>query len=92
MTLDIFQLLNQDYHILIPALWILGFAMKQTPKIPNWSIIWALLLVSIVFCILRFGFSVNVIINGIIATGVAVLGHQMVKQFPKMNNNQKEKK
>lgn len=66
--------------MLVPALWVLGFALKQTPAIPDWSIIWVILFVSILIGSLAFGFSFSGLINGIIAAGVAVLGHQMLKQ------------
>ncbi|MGN7398983.1 phage holin family protein [Cytobacillus praedii] len=79
-TLDLLSYLNQNYLMLVPALWVLGFALKQTPAIPNWMIIWVILLVSILIGSLAFGFSFIGLINGIIAAGVAVLGHQMLKQ------------
>jgi hypothetical protein len=62
------------------VLWVIGYALKQTPKVPDWAIIWILLFVSIGFGTFAFGFSINGIINGVIAAGVAVLGHQMFKQ------------
>lgn len=78
--MDLLQFLNENYYMLVPALWVLGYALKQTPQIPDWSIIWILLLFSVLFGTFAFGFSVQGMINGIIAAGVAVLGHQMVKQ------------
>lgn len=78
--MDFIEYLNQNYLMLVPALWILGFALKQTPVIPNWLIIWVILFVSITFGSIAFGFSTEGIINGVIAAGVAVLGHQIFKQ------------
>ncbi|QED47660.1 phage holin family protein [Cytobacillus dafuensis] len=78
--MNLLEYLNQNYLMLVPALWVLGFALKQTPAIPNWMIIWVLLFVSITVGSLTFGFSYEGLINGITAAGVAVLGHQMVKQ------------
>lgn len=78
--MDLLSYLNQNYLMLVPALWVLGFALKQTPAIPDWSIIWVILFVSILIGSLAFGFSFSGLINGIIAAGVAVLGHQMLKQ------------
>lgn len=78
--MDLIQFLNENYLMFIPALWIIGFALKQTPFIPDWSIIWILLAISIGIAFLAFGFSFESIINGIIAAGVAVFGHQLVKQ------------
>nr|WP_254119450.1 phage holin family protein [Bacillus sp. FJAT-29790] len=78
--------------MLVPALWVLGFALKQTPAVPNWTIIWVLLLVSIAFACLAFGLSIEALINGIIAAGVAVLGHQMIKQTLLGNGSGKKHK
>ena len=72
--------LLDNYYILVPVLWIIGYALKQTPIIADWLIIWILLVVSIVLGTLAYGFSFEAVTNGIIATGVAVLGHQMAKQ------------
>ncbi|MBP2240270.1 hypothetical protein J2Z40_000823 [Cytobacillus eiseniae] len=78
--MDLLSYLNQNYLMLVPALWVLGYALKQTPAIPDWTIIWIILLISIIGGSLAFGFTVTGVINGIIAAGVAVLGHQMLKQ------------
>jgi len=72
--------LLDHYYILVPVLWIIGYALKQTPIIPNWSIIWILLLASIVLATFAYGFSFEAVTNGIIAAGVSVFGHQLVKQ------------
>lgn len=78
--MDLASFLNENYYMLVPALWVLGFALKRTPSVPNWSIVWVLLGFSIVFGVIAWGFSYTGIINAIIAAGIAVLGHQMVKQ------------
>ncbi|MFT8322797.1 MAG: phage holin family protein [Bacillus sp. (in: firmicutes)] len=74
--------LNENYYGLIPVLWVIGYALKQTPKIPDWLIIWILLAISILLGTFAYGFTFDAITNGIIAVGVAVLGHQMLKQNP----------
>jgi hypothetical protein len=78
--LNLLDFLNENYYMLVPALWVIGYALKQTPRIPDWSIIWILLAISVGFGTYAFGFSITGIINGIIAAGVAVLGHQMYRQ------------
>lgn len=74
------EFLHENYYFLIPVLWIMGYALKQTPWIPNWSIIWLLFGVSVSLGACAYGFTFDAIVNGIIATGVAVFGHQMYKQ------------
>ncbi|WP_404358976.1 phage holin family protein [Cytobacillus firmus] len=78
--LNLLDFLNQNYYMLVPALWVIGYALKQTPKVPDWSIVWILVLISVSAGSLAFGFSFEGLLNGIVAAGVAVLGHQMKKQ------------
>lgn len=79
--MNLIEYLNHNYLILVPALWVLGVAIKQTPFIPNWHIIWILLVISIIFGTIAFGFSYEGLINGVVTAGVAVLGHQLIKQI-----------
>lgn len=79
-NMDLASFLNENYYMLVPALWVLGIALKRTPSVPNWSIIWVILGFSLVFGTIAWGFSYTGVINAIIAAGVAVLGHQIVKQ------------
>lgn len=81
--LELVDFLNEKYHMFIPALWVIGYALKQTPKIPDWSILWILVGLSLTFGIISFGLSIDAVINGVIAAGVAVLGHQLFKQTVK---------
>ncbi|RHW38021.1 hypothetical protein D1B31_14660 [Neobacillus notoginsengisoli] len=77
---DFLQFLNENYYFLVPVLWIIGYALKQTPHIPDWSIIWVLFAISLFLACFAFGLNVQAITNGIVATGVAVFGQQAVKQ------------
>ncbi|WNS77279.1 phage holin family protein [Bacillus sp. DTU_2020_1000418_1_SI_GHA_SEK_038] len=90
--LNLIDYLNQNYIMLVPALWVLGFALKQTPAIPDWLIIWILFIASITVGSVAFGFSIDGLVNGITAAGVAVLGHQMYKQTKIRNSSKKSKK
>lgn len=78
--MNLVQFLNQNYFVLIPALWLIGHALKQTPIIPDWIIIWILFICSIGIGSIGYGFSLEAIVNGIIAAGIAVFGHQVLKQ------------
>ncbi|WP_026584099.1 phage holin family protein [Bacillus sp. J33] len=78
--MNLLDFLSQNYYMLVPALWVIGYALKQTPFIPDWSILWILVMISVTTGSIAFGFSIEGVINGIIAAGVAVLGHQMMKQ------------
>ena len=62
------------------ACWVIGYVLKQTPKVPNWSIVYLVMVVSILFTTGLIGWSVENIIQGILAGAFAVFGHQAVKQ------------
>lgn len=65
------------------ACWIIGRVLKQTPLIPDWSIIYLVTLVAIVFACLLLGFTVQSVIQGVLCGAVAVYGNQLVKQGKK---------
>lgn len=78
--MDLLSLLNENYLFLVPALWAIGFALKKTPKVPDWAIIWVLFLLSELGAVLKYGLNAESLVSGIVAAGVAVFGHQLIKQ------------
>ncbi|MFH0070839.1 phage holin family protein, partial [Peribacillus sp. NPDC056705] len=66
--------------MVVAACWVIGYVLKQTPKIPNWSIVYVVIVVSILFTAGLIGWSLENIIQGILAGAFAVFGHQTVKQ------------
>ena len=70
----------QELMFLVPALWCLGYWLKQTPNIKDWVIPYILCLFSVTGAVAVCGITVEAVANGIIAVGVAVLGNQMYKQ------------
>ncbi|WP_331457328.1 phage holin family protein [Bacillus sp. FJAT-18017] len=90
--MDLLQFLNENYFFLVPVLWVIGYALKQTPKVPDWAIIWVLFGLSLVLAGLGFGYTIEAITNGIIATGVAVFGQQAVKQLAEAKSLKSKKK
>ncbi|BCB03851.1 phage holin family protein [Bacillus sp. KH172YL63] len=72
--------IDPQVTVLVPILWVLGYAFKRTPHVPDWLIIWVLLGVSVVVSGWTLGFDLNGISNGFIATGIAITTHQSVKQ------------
>ena len=70
-----------DALILVPALWIVGALIKHAfAKVPNWTIPFVLLVLGIGGAMGLMGLSVGSVIQGILVTGAAVLGNQLVKQ------------
>ncbi|CAM3616000.1 MULTISPECIES: phage holin family protein [Paenibacillus] len=74
------QMIDPRLSLVVVACWVIGYVLKQTPKVPNWSIIYVVIVVSILFTAGLIGWSVENIIQGIIAGAFAVFGHQAVKQ------------
>lgn len=69
--------------ILIPALVIIGQIIKNIEVIPNKFIPLVLLVFGVGGAIAIIGVSVDAIIQGVLVTGAAVYGNQIVKQLKK---------
>lgn len=74
------ELLVEDALIVVPVLWVLGKIVKGTPKARDWTIPYILLGLGIVFTIGILGFNVDAVIQGVLVSGVAVFGHQLLIQ------------
>ncbi len=74
------QQFQENYLFLVPALWVIGTAIKKTPKVPDWSIIWVLIFVSLIVATWSFGLTAEAFATGIVAAGIALIGHQLLKQ------------
>lgn len=82
--------IHSQLVLVVPALIILGFALKHTPKVHDWMIIWILLLAGTLASVIKLGFTVNGIANGIIAAGAAITTHQFIKQSRKSRRKNKD--
>lgn len=80
MSMNLMDYIMEQVLVLVPALYILGMMLKNTEKIKDWTIPWILLACGIACCIAIMGLSIQAILQGIIITGVAVFGNQLVKQ------------
>ncbi|CAB1250098.1 Holin [Ruminococcaceae bacterium BL-6] len=69
--------------ILIPVLNILGAIIKDSDKIPDKYIPVILLAFGILGSVGLMGFSAASVVQGVLVTGAAVYGNQIVKQFRK---------
>lgn len=75
------EYLIEDALIVIPALIIIGKIVKETPKVQSWTIPYVLLGIGVPITIGLLGFSVGSVIQGVLVSGGAVYGHQLLKQF-----------
>jgi len=62
------------------ACWCLGFALKRTPFVPDWTIVYAVTALAVVLVGIGEGWSVRSAVRGILCGALAVYGHQLVKQ------------
>ena len=69
--------------ILIPVLYVIGMFLKALEFIKDKYIPCILLAIGIAFSIALIGLNVNAVIQGILVTGVTVLGNQLIKQSKK---------
>lgn len=67
--------------VLIPVLNILGALIKGVEKIPDKYIPLILLAFGVLGAFGLMGFSVDAAVQGVLITGAAVYGNQLVKQF-----------
>lgn len=57
--MNLLDFLNENYYMMVPALWVIGYALKQTPNVPDWSIIWILVIISVFSGGMAFGLSLE---------------------------------
>ncbi len=77
------EFITENALLLIPVLNIIGVIVKNTEKIPNKYIPFILLLFGILGAVAILGLSPESVVQGILVTGTAVYGNQVVKQVKK---------
>jgi hypothetical protein len=85
IEMDVMKYIVEEALIIIPVLWIIGLFLKNTPGVPDWTIIWILLVLGVVITIALLGVTPQAIIQGVLVAGAAVLGHQLLKQTLEKN-------
>lgn len=76
----IFELIDPRLLIVVAACWVLGYIFKNTPVVPDWTIVYIVTLLAVLFVIWLHGFGPDAIIQGVLCGAVAVYGHQLAKQ------------
>lgn len=92
--MDYIQYIKPEMFVLVPVLWLIGLALKKTPKMQDWLIPYILGGVSIFLC----GIWVSVaeglnplsiftaFTQGILVAGTSVWGNQLVRQAGKRDD------
>lgn len=82
--MSILEFILENRIILIPALIILGWIVKEIRVIPDKFIPLILLFFGVAFSIwIEMAFSLQAVVQGILAAGTAVMGNQIPKQLMK---------
>jgi heme A synthase len=76
----IFELIDPRLLIVVAACWVIGWVLKKTPKVADWSIVYIVIILAVWLTIGILGLSVEAVIQGILSGAFAVFGHQAVKQ------------
>jgi len=76
----IFQLIDPQLLIVVAACWCLGYMLKKTPRVPDWTIVYLVTLAAVILTIGLLGLSVQSVIQGVLCGAFAVYGHQLTKQ------------
>ena len=83
ITMEIITYITENALILIPVLIIIGLILKKLEFIPDKYIPVILLPLGILGAMALGGWTVESAIQGILVTGAAVYGNQIVKQLKK---------
>lgn len=75
--------IKTELLIVVAVCWIIGYILKQTPKVPDWTIIYVVTLAAIILVVLTTGLKVDSVLQAILCSAVAVYGNQLVKQAKK---------
>ncbi|WP_422659132.1 phage holin family protein [Paenibacillus sp. EC2-1] len=76
----IFEMIDPRLIIVVAACWVIGYILKKTPKVPDWSIVYIVVVLAVMFTVWLLGWSAESLIQGILSGSFAVFGHQIVKQ------------
>ena len=76
----LFALIDPSLLVVVAACWALGYILKQTPRVPDWTIVYIVTAAAVVAVMALQGLSTESVIQGILCGAFAVYGHQVVKQ------------
>lgn len=75
--------IKPELLLVLTVCWVIGYILKQTPRVPNWSIIYLVTLAAIIAVCIILGLSADSVLQGILCGAVAVYGNQLLKQTKK---------
>jgi hypothetical protein len=78
--MDFIKFISEQTLVLVAVIYALGIMLKGVKKIPDWTIPWILLVISIAFSVAIMGFNVQAIIQAVLVVAAAVYSNQLFKQ------------
>lgn len=84
----IYSLIKPELGGVLAVCWIVGYVLKRTPRVPDWSIIYVVTLVAVIMACLLLGLGAESVIQGVLCGAFAVYGYQLVKQTAKVANGE----
>ncbi|QGQ97046.1 hypothetical protein EHS13_20225 [Paenibacillus psychroresistens] len=75
----ILNLIDPKLFIVVAACWVLGYILKQTPAVPNWSIVFIVTSFATGFAVWMMGPQPEIILQGILCGAVSVYGYEFIK-------------
>ena len=76
----LFGLIDPSLLVVVAACWALGVVLKQTPRVPDWTIVYVVTVLAVVLVVALQGMTTESVIQGVLCGAFAVYGHQVVKQ------------
>ncbi|GAC44324.1 phage holin family protein [Paenibacillus popilliae] len=85
----IFNMIDPVLFVVVAACWALGYMLKQTPRVPDWTIVYIVTAAAVLLAVWTLGLGPSSIIQGVLCGAVAVFGHQVFKQTITKGGNNK---
>jgi hypothetical protein len=79
----VWSLIDPKLLIVVAVCWVFGIGIKQTPKVPDWSIVYIVTAVAVILTVWMVGWGPQAVIQGVLAGAFAVYGNQIIKQAKK---------
>lgn len=76
----LFGLIDPSLLIVVAACWALGVVLKQTPRVPDWTIVYIVTAAAVVAVVALQELTAQTIIQGVLCGAFSVYGHQVIKQ------------
>mgnify|MGYP002623856404 CR=1 FL=1 len=76
----LFGLIDPSLIIVVAACWAIETVLKNTPRVPDWMIVYIVTAAAVVSVMTLQGMTAQSVIQGVLCGAFAVYGHQVIKQ------------